>query len=107
MLAGASPGAQGAPAGASAKEVDDVASVKGQIRFKAGAKDSWIEVRQADGTSLHNGLVKAGDIVELNGTPPYRLTLGNASHLQVVYDGKVQDLKPHTRPNDIARLQLK
>lgn len=95
-----------APASASAKEPDELASAKGRIRFKAGLRDSWIEVRQSDGTTLHNGLVQAGGSIELNGTPPYRLTVGNASHLQVTYDGKVLDLKPHMRPNDIARLQV-
>ena len=80
---------------------------KGQIRLKAGAQDSWVEVRQADGTALHNGLVKAGDTLELHGKPPYRLVLGNASHLEVVYEGKVQDLAPHMRAQNIARLQLK
>jgi cytoskeleton protein RodZ len=66
-----------------------------------------VEVRQADGSHLHNGLVKAGETIELGGKPPYRLILGNASHLQLAYEGKAQDLAPHTRANNIARLQLK
>lgn len=82
------------------------ADAKGLIRFSA-ADDSWVEVRQADGLALHNGLVKAGSSVELKGKPPYRLVLGNASRLEVVYEGKVRDLAPHTRANNIARLQLK
>ena len=80
---------------------------KGTIRLKAGAKDSWVEVREADGSALHNGLVKAGDTVELSGKPPYRLVIGNASHLEVVYEGRIQNLAPHMRTNNIARLELK
>jgi cytoskeleton protein RodZ len=82
------------------------AGVKGVIRLKAVGQDSWVEVRQADGTALHNGLIKSGDSVDLSGKPPYRLVLGNASHLELVYEGRAQDLAPHMRANNIARLQL-
>jgi cytoskeleton protein RodZ len=84
----------------------DPGAAAGLVRIKA-QEDSWIEVRQADGVSLHNGLVKGGASIELKGTPPYRLVLGNASHVELSYDGKVQDLKAHTRANNIARLQLR
>ncbi|NLD54512.1 MAG: DUF4115 domain-containing protein [Burkholderiaceae bacterium] len=80
---------------------------KGLIRLQAGSQDSWIEVRQSDGTALHNGLVKAGESIELKGTPPYRLVLGNASHVSLTYEGKARDLGPHMRANNIARLQLR
>ncbi len=69
--------------------------------------DAWVEVRQADGTALHNGLVKAGSRIDLKGNPPYRLVLGNASRVELSYEGKAQDLAPHTRANNIARLQLR
>ena len=82
------------------------ASAKGLMRLKA-IEDAWVEVRQADGSALHNGLVKAGSSIELSGTPPYRLVLGNANRLELVYEGKVQDLAAHTRANNIAKLQLK
>lgn len=76
------------------------------IQFKA-LEDSWVEVRQADGTALHNGLVKAGSSIELKGSnPPYRLVIGNASRLELTYGGKAQDLAPHIRAHNIAKLQL-
>lgn len=75
------------------------------MRLKA-TRDAWVEVRNADGSTLHNGLVKAGSTTDLKGTPPYRLVLGNASRLQLTYEGKPQDLKPHIQSSDIAKLQL-
>jgi cytoskeleton protein RodZ len=98
-------------AGSAADEVAaataaDPAGAAGLVRIKA-QEDSWVEVRQADGTPLHNGLVKAGASIELKGTPPYRVVLGNASEVELAYEGKVQDLKAHTRANNIARLQLR
>ena len=80
--------------------------VKGVMQVNA-KQDSWIEIRQADGTALHNGLLKAGASIELKGSPPYRVVLGNASHVELSYEGKPQDLAPHIRANNIARLQLR
>ena len=94
------------PAAAGTMAPTAAGSTKGLMRFKA-AEDAWVEVRQADGSALHNGLIKAGSSIELTGKPPYRLTLGNANRLELVYEGKVQDLAAHTRANNIARLQLK
>jgi cytoskeleton protein RodZ len=75
------------------------------MQFKA-KEDSWVEVRQADGSALHNGLVKAGSSIELKGSPPYRLVIGNASRVELAYGGKTQDLAPHIRAHNIAKLQL-
>jgi len=82
------------------------AAAKGIMQVKA-IGDTWVEVRQADGSSLHNGMVKAGATIELKGNPPYRLVLGNASQVELSYEGRVQDLTPHIRGNNIARLQLR
>ncbi|HZH06153.1 MAG TPA: DUF4115 domain-containing protein [Lautropia sp.] len=80
--------------------------MKKLIQVKAN-EDSWVEVRQADGSVLHNGLVKAGSSIELKGTnPPYRLVIGNASRLELTYAGKAQNLAPHIRAHNIAKLQL-
>jgi cytoskeleton protein RodZ len=81
------------------------ADTRGVVRVMA-VRDAWVEVRGGDGAVLHNGLVKAGSTLDLKGVAPYRLVLGNASRLQLSYDGKPRDLKPHIQANDIARLQL-
>ncbi len=90
------------PAGTAAAAAD----VKGVLHVKA-AEDSWVEVRQADGSALHNGLVKGGATLELKGNPPYRVVVGNASNVALSFEGKAQDLTPHIRANNIARLQLR
>lgn len=102
--AGAAPGAPAAAAAAGSAASSPDSAARGAIRFNA-VEDSWIEVRQADGAVLHQGTVKAGSTLELNGTPPYRVTAGNPSRLQLVYEGKPRDLAPHTARN-IARMTL-
>jgi cytoskeleton protein RodZ len=102
----ASAGAAGSsnPAGAEGAAASGEASKL--MQFKA-REDSWVEVRQADGSALHNGLVKAGSSVEVKGgVPPFRLVIGNASGLELTYGGKAQDLAPHIRAHNIAKLQL-
>ncbi|MGE0798288.1 MAG: helix-turn-helix domain-containing protein [Lautropia sp.] len=76
----------------------------GVVRFNA-VEDSWIEVRQADGKALQQGLVKAGNSIELKGTPPYRIIAGNPGKLELYYEGQQRNLAPHTARN-IARLTL-
>ena len=73
--------------------------------LRAG-EDSWVEVRQADGSALHSGLLKAGGELELKGTPPYRLTMGNPGKLTLVYEGVTRDLAPVTSKANIARMTL-
>ena len=51
-------------------------------------------------------LMVAGESLELVGTPPIRLRIGNAVGTQLRYRGKAVDLQPTTRDN-IATLELR
>lgn len=66
---------------------------------------SWIEVQDARGQLLLSRHVAAGEAVRLEGVPPLRVVVGNASGTQLEYRGQVVDLAPHARDN-VARLQL-
>ncbi len=66
---------------------------------------SWVEVRDAAGRSMLSGLVEAGRRVELDGTPPFRLILGNAAAVQVSYRGQVFDTAGYTK-GQVARFSL-
>lgn len=67
---------------------------------------SWIRVNDADGRSLLNGLVAAGERRQLSGKPPFELFIGAAPVVSVEYLGKPVDLKPYTRDNATARVTL-
>ncbi len=76
---------------------------RGVLRFKAN-EDSWVEVRDASGALLHHAVLKAGGSLELKGSPPYRVVLGNPGRLEFVYEGNPIDLgAPHVLAN-IARM---
>lgn len=67
---------------------------------------SWIEVTDARGTALISRLVEPGEAVGLDGTPPFKLKIGNAEATQVVFRGKPVDLTRYVRDN-VARFELK
>lgn len=75
-----------------------------RLSFRFGG-DSWIEVRDASGTILHSGTNRAGSSRVVQGTPPFRLVVGNSANVVLEQGGKVVDLAAHTR-GSVARLTL-
>jgi cytoskeleton protein RodZ len=92
------PAASEAPASASAV-------AEGLIQLKVNG-ESWIEVLDANGAVLLQRKLEAGEFVGLDGSPPFRLKIGNAVVTRLSYRGQPVDLAPSTRDN-VARLELK
>ena len=91
-----------APEPASAGVASPIAKTL-QLRTTA---DSWIQAVDANGRPMLSRLVKPGETLELDGTLPIRLTIGNASGTEVVIAGQPMALAPYSRDN-IARVELK
>ncbi len=68
--------------------------------------ESWVEVSDAAGRTLLSRTVQPGERVGLDGTPPLRLTVGNAEATEILFRGRAVDLLPATRDN-VARIELK
>lgn len=68
-------------------------------------EEAWLEVRDGAGTSLVSSLNPAGSERIVRGRPPFQLVIGNAAHVELSYDGKPVDLKPHMR-GEVARFTL-
>lgn len=109
-LAGAAvPAPVSAPAAAPASSdaaaaAPDESAGGNRLSFRFGG-DSWIEVRDASGTILHSGTNRAGSSRVVQGTPPFRLVVGNSANVVLEQDGKAVDLAAHTR-GSVARLTL-
>ncbi|SOC53371.1 cytoskeleton protein RodZ [Chromohalobacter canadensis] len=69
-------------------------------------EQSWTEIYDADDQRLMAGLQDPGTDTELQGTPPFRLTIGNASGVELRYRGENVDLSQHTGGNNVARFTL-
>jgi len=73
-----------------------------ELRF---SEDSWVDIRGANRSFKLVGTRKAGELVELEGTPPYNIILGNARGVTILVNGKPHDFSSKTRRN-VARLTL-
>ncbi len=67
---------------------------------------AWVEVTQADGRVLLSQNNDAGSEQKLDGKPPFKLVIGNASAVTLEYHGRTIDLKPLTSAENVARVTL-
>lgn len=66
---------------------------------------SWIEVKDASHQIIFTGEYAAGSREVVAGKPPFQLVVGNAPLVELHYEDRAVDLKPHTRA-EVARLTL-
>ncbi len=78
----------------------------GNDRLKfAFTDDCWVEIKDAQGTSIYSDLSKSGDVLELVGRPPFHILLGNAPAVTLAFNDERVALSPHTR-NNVGTLVL-
>ncbi len=66
---------------------------------------SWIGVQDKNGKTVFSKLAKAGTEEYIDGLPPLKFHIGNASATQVIFNGETIDLAPSTF-NNMARITL-
>jgi cytoskeleton protein RodZ len=91
--------------GQPAASAERAASGAGVLRVRTTGV-SWIEARDGASRVLLSRLVQAGEQLDLNGSAPIRLTIGNAAATRLDFRGQPVDLLPSTRDN-VARVELK
>ena len=67
---------------------------------------SWIEVYDAGGKRLYYDLAPAGDTLDLSGSGPLQVFLGNAPGVSIELNGTPFDIKAYSRPDNTARFKL-
>lgn len=78
----------------------------GNDRLKfAFTDDCWVEIKDAQGSSIYSALSRPGDALELIGRPPFHILLGNAPAVTLAFNGERVALSPHTR-NNVGTLVL-
>ena len=96
---------QAAPAKTPAAPLASAAEAGTRTLNFSFSKDSWVEVKDGSGKLLAAKLNKPDSTLAVSGRPPFSLVIGNARAVQLEYDGKAVDLKPHTAVS-IARFKL-
>ncbi|MBU4612857.1 DUF4115 domain-containing protein, partial [Achromobacter sp. GG226] len=66
---------------------------------------SWVEVRDANGTIVLSSTLQPGAQTSVEAAPPARVVIGNATGVQLQWQGAAVDLAPFRRGN-VARLTL-
>jgi cytoskeleton protein RodZ len=82
------------------------AAPPGALLVVRAREASWVEVVDADGRALVSRTVAAGETLGLDGRPPLRVRIGNASATEVLLRGQPVDVAAAAREN-IARLELR
>ena len=77
----------------------------GPLQLKASAA-SWVEVVDGESRVLVSRVLLSGEVLMLNGTVPFKLTIGNAVATEVAFQGQAVNLAASTLAN-VARLELK
>lgn len=77
---------------------------EGTLQFSFAAP-SWLEVRDAAGSTLVSATQPVGTQRTLKGVPPFALVVGNAQSVRLTYNDKPVDLAPHV-VNSVARMRL-
>jgi len=72
------------------------------VRFN---QDCWVDIRDSSRSFKLFGTMRAGSERQLQGTPPYKVVLGNASGVEISIDGEAFDLASRTI-NNVARFTL-
>lgn len=68
-------------------------TANGALQLEFGA-ESWVEISDATRRMLHRQLNQPGSSIEIRGTPPFDLVIGNAAQVRMTYNGRPIDLTP-------------
>jgi cytoskeleton protein RodZ len=77
---------------------------QGQILLRF-AEESWVEIHSATGKLLVSHLHPAGTERVVTGIAPFSVVIGNAHHVQLIYNDRPFDLKAHVKV-EVARFTL-
>ncbi len=83
------------------------AAASGNDKVSVNVKDAaWISVQDATGRKLIYKVMQPGDAAEVSGTAPFKVVVGNASQVELSYNGKPVDFSDKIR-GTTAKIQLK
>ena len=68
-------------------------------------EEAWLEVKDSQGRQLLSSLNPPGCERVVQGRGPFELVIGNASHVRVLHNDRMLDLRPHSK-QDIARFTI-
>ncbi|MGP9807330.1 RodZ domain-containing protein [Halomonas sp. AOP12-C2-37] len=100
------------PAETAAVESDSQDTADAEVTTNANVleltfnEQSWTEIFDATNQRIFVGLQTPGTSTSVEGQPPFRLTVGNATGVELRYQGEEVDLPAQAGANNVARFTL-
>ncbi|AMC99332.1 MULTISPECIES: RodZ domain-containing protein [Halomonas] len=69
-------------------------------------EQSWTEIFDANNQRIFVGLQEPGTTANVEGEPPFRMTIGNATGVELIWRGEAVDLAARAGANNVARFTL-
>lgn len=95
-----------APASEEAEATVNDQAVSNNIIELTFNEQSWTEIFDATNQRVFVGLQTPGTTTTVEGQPPFRLTVGNATGVELRYQGELVDLPARAGANNVARFTL-
>ena len=68
--------------------------------------ESWIEVNDSESQQIYRDIREAGDVLEITGSAPFNILLGDAPFARMSLNGDEIDLAEDIRIDNSARLTV-
>ena len=68
--------------------------------------ESWIEVNDSESQQIYRDIREAGDVLEITGSAPFNILLGDAPLISMSFNGDEIDLSADIRIDNSARLTV-
>ncbi|MDR5859833.1 DUF4115 domain-containing protein [Halomonas eurihalina] len=91
---------------ADAAESEQAAQADPRVMNLTFNEQSWTEIFDANNQRVFVGLQEPGTTARVEGDPPFRLTVGNATGVELNWGGESVDLSEHAGANNVARFTL-
>ena len=68
--------------------------------------ECWVEIEDGQFGLIYNDLNRANDVLTIYGTAPFKVLLGKATGVEMIYNGRPFKLEPYTRRDQTAKLTV-
>lgn len=68
--------------------------------------ESWVEINDGASNQIYRDLLEAGDILQVTGTAPFNVLLGDAPFTELTFNGDEVDVTDNIRIDNSARLTV-
>ncbi|MEQ6916392.1 RodZ domain-containing protein [Halomonas aquatica] len=86
--------------------IDEAPATDSRVLELAFNEQSWTEIFDASNQRIFVGLQEPGTTARVEGEPPFRLTVGNATGVELIWGGEPVDLVARAGANNVARFSL-